>query len=84
VQLPLNEEVRKALVEYRDEVLSKARPNDMSPDGAVPVHFGAGHREHVSAMVSAPRLRRLLKSQREEDVHHQRGPEDLDGRRVAE
>ena len=32
-RIPLNEEVRKALIEYRDEVLSKARPNDMSPAG---------------------------------------------------
>ena len=53
-------------------------------DGAVPVHVPAGDREHVPEMVPTPRLRRLFKPQWQEDVHYQRGPEDLDGRRVVE
>ncbi len=32
-RIPLNEEVRTALIEYRSEVMSKARPNDMSSAG---------------------------------------------------
>ena len=51
---------------------------------AITGDLGPGHRQHVPALVPAPRLRWVLKSQRKEDVHHQRGAEDLDGRRVAE
>ncbi len=47
-------------------------------------HVSAGHGEPVPPVVQAPRFRRLLQPQRPTDLHHQRRPEDVDGRRIAE
>lgn len=88
-RIPLNEHVRNALIARGSATLwssnrhGRFRPT-RHPDGEVSVHLGAGHRQHVPSLVSAPRLRRLLESQREEDLHHQRSEEDLDGRWFTE
>jgi hypothetical protein len=91
--IPMSDEVRNALIEYRNEVTSFAGPNVISTravrgppraNRARLVDVPAGDREHVPAMVPAARVRRLLQSQREENLHHKCSQEDLDGRWVAE
>jgi len=51
-RIPLNEEVRKALIEYRDEVLSKARPNDMSPYGPLVIKTERSQSTSAQAIVN--------------------------------
>jgi integrase len=74
--IPLGNEVRDALIEYRNEVVGFAGPFYR----AAIVDFSASDRKHVPALVPTPRLYRLLQPQRTEDFHHQCCPEDLDGR----
>jgi hypothetical protein len=50
-RIPLNEEVRKALIKYRDEVLSKARPNDMSPAGPLVIKTERSQSTSAQAIV---------------------------------
>ena len=45
--------------------------------------FTAGHREHVPAVVPTPRIRRLLKSQRQAHFYHQCSAQDIHGRGIA-
>lgn len=51
-RIPLNEEVRKALIEYRDEVLSRARPNDMSPAGPLVIKTERSQSTSAQAIVN--------------------------------
>src|SRR5579872_3640410 len=51
-RIPLNEDVRNALVEYRDEVLSKARPNDMSPAGPLVIKTERSQSTSAQAIVN--------------------------------
>jgi integrase/recombinase XerD len=51
-RIPLNEEVRKALIEYRAEVLSKARPNDMSPAGPLVIKTERSQSTSAQAIVN--------------------------------
>jgi integrase/recombinase XerD len=44
--------VRKALIEYRDEVLSKARPNDMSPAGPLVIKTERSQSTSAQAIVN--------------------------------
>ena len=70
--VPLNEEVRERpdrVPERGDRLLRTPRNQYRTVTG----DLGTGHREYVPALVPAPRLRRLLQSQRPEDLHHQRG-----------
>lgn len=53
-------------------------PRDRHREGAG--HLAPGDRQPVPPLVPAPRLRGMLQPQREADLHHQRGAEDLDGR----
>jgi hypothetical protein len=52
------------------------------PDGTVSVDFGAGRRQPIQDLVWTTGVRWLLEPLGEANVHHQRSPEDLDGRRV--
>jgi integrase len=47
-------------------------------------HLAPGDRKPVPPLVPTPRLRGMLQPQRQADLHHQRGTEDLDGRRIAQ
>jgi len=51
-RIPLNEEVRTALIEYRDEVLSRARPNDMSPAGPLVIKTERSQSTSAQAIVN--------------------------------
>jgi integrase/recombinase XerD len=51
-RIPLNEEVRNALIGYRDEVLSKARPNDMTPAGPVVIKTERSQSTSAQAIVN--------------------------------
>jgi integrase len=53
--IPLSDEVRDALIEYRELVVALHRE--------VAADFRPGHREHVSGLVPSPRVPGLLKSQ---------------------
>ena len=79
--IPLSEEVRCThRVQKRGELLRWQVRHQHRTRAA---DLASGDREHVPAMVPAPRLRRLFESQRSTHFHHQCGAEDLDRGRVA-
>ena len=79
--IPLSEDVREALVQYRDEVKHLTGFTSSRRKGRL--QHRRSHREHVPALVWTSRLRRLFEPFRLPHFHHQRGPENLDDGRLA-
>jgi integrase/recombinase XerD len=51
-RIPLSEEVRIALVEYRDEIVLKRRPTDMSPAGPLVIQTERSQSTSAQAIVN--------------------------------
>ena len=74
--IPMNEELRTALVEYSKTVWMSDQhlpDREREVEGNVPASRG----QHVLALVPARRLRRLLQSLRASHFHHQCRAEDI-------
>jgi hypothetical protein len=81
--IPLNRELRAALLDLR-QMPSRGRqsPFVVTTEPYYP-DLPPSDRQLILSMVSRPRLLGVLQPQRATDLHHQRRPKDLDGRRVA-
>jgi integrase/recombinase XerD len=51
-RIPLNDEVRTALIEYRDEVVRSGRPTDMSPSGPLVIQTERSQSTSAQAIVN--------------------------------
>jgi integrase/recombinase XerD len=51
-RIPLNEDVRNALIEYREEVLRSGRPTDMSPSGPLVIQTERSQSTSPQAIVN--------------------------------
>jgi integrase len=78
--IPINEELRTALIEYR-RMVPHAGPHVICTERAG--HLAAGHSQSLPPLVSAPWVRGLLQSQRQAHFYNKCRPKDFDSRGIA-